>query len=273
MELKINLTKEERNIEVRINNIMYILESVYRIHMEKEGDKIHYRVKEEGKNKGQYGYYISNYPGCLLTLINEIKKLRGTDFINILDLGSGAGLLMKIISSWDRGIVTKGYEIEDSLVRYANYHGMCNTIKKDILTLTTTDLEKQDILYFWEPLSERKLAKQFVDNLAKVAHKACGIFIMLAVIGLIMTYCFRYIEDVTKGYTFNKIICYFVFVMCVGVEIFLPTRNEALLIIAGGKTIEFIKKDTSTQKVPGQVTKLVSDALNLLQEQIKTETK
>ena len=45
----------------------------------------------------------------------------------------------------------------------------------------------------------------------------------------------------------------------------IPTKNEAIVIIAGGKTIEWAKQDSSLQKLPEQTTLLIS---NYLEKQI-----
>lgn len=44
-----------------------------------------------------------------------------------------------------------------------------------------------------------------------------------------------------------------VFITCL-----IPSKQEAIFIVAAGKTIEFVQTDTSVAKIPGQATKLVS---------------
>lgn len=55
-------------------------------------------------------------------------------------------------------------------------------------------------------------------------------------------------------------IKWFVFILILGSigSAFLPTQKEAVLIVAGGKTIDFVQGDTSIQKIPGQATTLIS---------------
>jgi hypothetical protein len=45
-------------------------------------------------------------------------------------------------------------------------------------------------------------------------------------------------------------------------SIFIPTKNEAIFIVAGGKTIDFIQTDTSLCKIPEQTTQIVSAFLD-----------
>ena len=40
--------------------------------------------------------------------------------------------------------------------------------------------------------------------------------------------------------------------------VFIPTQKEAVVIFAGGKTIDFIESDSSIQKIPHQTTEMIS---------------
>jgi hypothetical protein len=40
--------------------------------------------------------------------------------------------------------------------------------------------------------------------------------------------------------------------------VFVPTQKEAVVIFAGGKTIDFIEADSSIQKIPHQTTEMIS---------------
>jgi hypothetical protein len=44
--------------------------------------------------------------------------------------------------------------------------------------------------------------------------------------------------------------------------VFIPSKNEAIFIVAGGKTIDYIQKDTSLCKLPYQTTKFISEYLD-----------
>lgn len=45
------------------------------------------------------------------------------------------------------------------------------------------------------------------------------------------------------------------------ISIFTPTKNEAIFIMAGGKTMDYVQSDTSLSKMPYQATKIISDYL------------
>lgn len=59
---------------------------------------------------------------------------------------------------------------------------------------------------------------------------------------------------------FTSKVKWLVFTFFLGtlVSIFLPTQKEAVMIVAGGKTIDFIQNDTSIKKIPEQTTLLIS---------------
>ena len=67
---------------------------------------------------------------------------------------------------------------------------------------------------------------------------------------------------------FTRKVRYLVFTFFLGtlVSIFLPTQKDAVMIVAGGKTIDFIQQDTSIKKIPEQTTLLIS---NFFDKQIK----
>lgn len=59
------------------------------------------------------------------------------------------------------------------------------------------------------------------------------------------------------------------FVMGISITMFLPTKNEALFIVAGGKTLDFVSTDTSINKIPEQTTKIISDFLDKQIQELK----
>ena len=58
---------------------------------------------------------------------------------------------------------------------------------------------------------------------------------------------------------------FFLFVL---ISVLTPTKEEAVFIVAGGKVIDFVQKDSSINKIPGQTTSILSTWLD---EQLKKE--
>ena len=52
---------------------------------------------------------------------------------------------------------------------------------------------------------------------------------------------------------------------------FIPSRNEALLIMAGGKTLDYVQSDTSLSKIPQQTTTIISQYLDNALKEMKKE--
>jgi hypothetical protein len=50
-----------------------------------------------------------------------------------------------------------------------------------------------------------------------------------------------------------------------------PTRNEAILIMAGGKTLDFAQSDTSLSKIPYEATEIISGYLEKSIKELKKE--
>lgn len=98
------------------------------------------------------------------------------------------------------------------------------------------------------------------------------IFIIFAIISVIVTAFSSIINFVeignggdeeiinkTKKLSKNSFIISLIFI---SFSIFIPSKDEVIFIVAGGKTIDFIKNDTSINKIPAQTTKLITDYLD-----------
>lgn len=55
----------------------------------------------------------------------------------------------------------------------------------------------------------------------------------------------------------------------VPIAILIPSKDDVIFIVAGSKTIDFIKNDTSINKIPAQTTKLITDYLDKQLEENK----
>lgn len=122
--------------------------------------------RKDNENKGQWGYYLSQDIEKFLFIIDKLKTK------SIVDLGSGPGLLLKAILLYNHKIKVKGYEIEDVFIEDSQLLDLQNQIfKQDILQLETKDIINCDTIFFYEPVADPKLAKQFVNNLSKIVIK------------------------------------------------------------------------------------------------------
>ena len=93
------------------------------------------------------------------------------------------------------------------------------------------------------------------------------VFWTLTVIGFFIL-CFIGIASVAgdidfKDSAFIKFFKKLIFIFSISLlsVLFIPSKDEVIFIVAGGKTIDFIKNDSSINKLPGQTTKYISEIL------------
>ena len=55
------------------------------------------------------------------------------------------------------------------------------------------------------------------------------------------------------------------------ISCFVPTKEEAILIVAGGKAMNFVESDTSINKIPSQTTALITEYLDKQLKEIKSK--
>jgi len=76
-----------------------------------------------------------------------------------------------------------------------------------------------------------------------------------------------------KNWKWHRVLS-FVFAIISGISlIFIPSRDEAIMILAGGKTMDYIQSDTSLNKLPYQTTQIISEYLDKKIKDLKTDKK
>jgi len=157
----LKLSEEEKLIlKITFNNIMKKLSDNYKKMYNR--NKIDYDIKKDGKNKGQWGYYITNN---LYELMYELQK---NNINSLFDLGAGVGHLVLLLNSF--GINAKGIEIEEELVNRSKLL-INNITQNDIFNLTQNDMNKDESLYFWDPFYDKVLIEKFVKHLENIMIK------------------------------------------------------------------------------------------------------
>lgn len=74
-------------------------------------------------------------------------------------------------------------------------------------------------------------------------------------------------EAIRKRYRWLRVTGRIAVPVCVLVLALLPSRNEAILIMVGGKTLDYAQTDTSLSKLPYQTTAYISQYMeNALRE-------
>jgi hypothetical protein len=120
--------------------------------------------KQLKSEKRAYGYYCTSN-AYLITIIKALK------IGSIIDLGCGINILLNELKYFLYYLKIKGFENEKSLINISKkiYNTNSENIieKKDIISLTKSDVTGYDVLYFWEPLIDRISCEKFVNNLLK----------------------------------------------------------------------------------------------------------
>lgn len=93
------------------------------------------------------------------------------------------------------------------------------------------------------------------------------IFGVLSILGttilifILMAFLSGDIDYEEKSTKKNFRIFYVIYSISLIGAIFIPSKDEVIFIVAGGKTIDFIKNDSSINKIPSQTTKYISEIL------------
>lgn len=110
-----------------------------------------------------------------------------------------------------------------------------------------------------------------LDNIQNIFFAGCLVLGFL----ILITYVCRAIEGeyllLSKKY--SRIIAIISFILCIIIANLIPTKKEAIIILAGGKTMDFVQSDTSLSKIPTQTTTIISSYLDKTIKEIKREKK
>lgn len=105
-----------------------------------------------------------------------------------------------------------------------------------------------------------------LDNVYGFAVLACAIGFVSLFIYYVIMYLDCFDDENRKKYKvkYSGTRKGSIWAICVSTVllIFLPTKQDVMMIYAGGKTMDFVQSDTSLQKIPCQTTKLISDYLD-----------
>ena len=107
------------------------------------------------------------------------------------------------------------------------------------------------------------------------------VLLIIGVIGLIIYYVIRALSTVDKkdvdlyntNYRWRRRTMFtFAIIGAIGLT-FIPTTKQMIFIIAGGKTLDYVSKDQSLRKIPGQVTEITTEWLDKKLKEIQADVK
>ena len=195
--MNIALTKAEESKAHEIDRVVNLITDLVYDYFNK-GVKHESRivnVKKSKKNSelDEWGYYVSHEIG-LLAMILRKNKVR-----SFMDLGCGAGVLLRILTMYTDGLIVGGIDNEPTLVKYCNERMAYGAKEADLLTITRANVSRYEVLYFYEPLAGKEAAQKFVENLSKIVVK--GQYIIYYPAGYIWDYLNKStnIKQINKG--------------------------------------------------------------------------
>lgn len=100
-------------------------------------------------------------------------------------------------------------------------------------------------------------------------------FLVVGIIGLFILGAIKfhnYMEENTPAKRPGLTALAITFI-CLGAlgQTFTPTTKEAIFIVAGGKTLDYVSSDTALKKIPGQLSGITSSWLETKLKEIETD--
>lgn len=107
------------------------------------------------------------------------------------------------------------------------------------------------------------------------------ILLVTGILGIIVYYVARAFSTVTKKdvddfntmYRWRRRTMFTLIFVGIGGLTFIPTTKQMIFIIAGGKTLDYVSKDQSLRKIPGQVTEITTEWLDNKLKEIQADVK
>lgn len=108
-------------------------------------------------------------------------------------------------------------------------------------------------------------------------HRLFDTMALLAIVGLVILIVVKTInyldcEEGTKRPWLVGTCIFFLSISTLG-KTFLPTTKEAIFIVAGGRTLDYVSTDTSINKIPGKLADITTTWLDQKLNEMKTEVK
>lgn len=154
----------------------------------KNKSHLDYTIKEEGPNKGQFGYYINKKMGSF------IEKMLNHNIKSVMDLGAGYGHFVAVASKFLD--YSCGIEIEEELISKSR---LTRDIEhKDIFDLTKEDVKEIEALYFYEPFHSKDLSEKFVEHLMLIMYEGQKIFYRTSNENDFSSYTYRFLDKKVK---------------------------------------------------------------------------
>lgn len=112
-----------------------------------------------------------------------------------------------------------------------------------------------------------------LDNIQGIFLAASIILSLLFIINFFSRYIDYDEEYLLFKKLYQRIIILTLAILVIITANLIPSKKEAIIILAGGKTMDFVQSDTSLSKIPSQATTIISSYLDKAIKEIKRENK
>jgi heme/copper-type cytochrome/quinol oxidase subunit 2 len=108
------------------------------------------------------------------------------------------------------------------------------------------------------------------------------IMIIIGIVGLVLYYFFNFMStelerakmaEYSSNNKWTRRTLITITVIGIAGLTFIPTTKQMIFIIAGGKTLDYVSKDQSLRKIPGQVTEITTEWLDKKLKEIQADVK
>jgi hypothetical protein len=104
-------------------------------------------------------------------------------------------------------------------------------------------------------------------------HRLFDTIMILSILGLVIYMVIKLIDyiELNKGTKRPWLVATCIFFLSISAigKTFLPTTKEAIFIVAGGKTLDYITTDTSVNKIPDKLANITTTWLDQKLDELK----
>ena len=108
-------------------------------------------------------------------------------------------------------------------------------------------------------------------------HRLFDTMMIIAILGLVVILVIKLLWFLENDGEFKRPwlvrTCIFFLSISILGKTFLPTTKEAIFIVAGGRTLDYVSTDTSINKIPGKLADITTTWLDQKLNEMKTEVK
>lgn len=154
--------------------------------------KINYREtfgQDDKNRRTNFGYFPNANVAGLISIISHFQ------ITSVFDMGIGCGFILRALKSYfQKDISLGGIDINPKLVEiartilYRYSEDRHKIIEGDILQLQKEQISDYEAIYFWDPFTEGKLTKIFIEHLCLICKKDQYIIVQNCGINHIMDY-------------------------------------------------------------------------------------